>query len=408
MRITILAALCAAVGGCGNVESPGTVVDSGVAEPDGDVPDGPDGDEDTIADAEDNCPAVANPGQENGDPQPTASATPIPIAMRETPAEVAVTGDDAVSDAIPIGFPFTFFGRTYDQVFVTTDGALMLGPNPVNPVLYQVATAIPDRHWPNALVAGYWADLDQDSGGTIVWGLQGEAPERELVVEWSGVPHFDRDGEFPVTMQIVLLESGSAVEVHCLACPSDGTAHTQGVEDQLGLFGASLNGRSLRNFQATDDAVRFETSLGEPDASGDVCDYCPALWTAEDVDSDGDTIGDACDNCPDLANPQQVDTDADGIGNDCDTCPDSYDDHNTDDDVDQIGDACDNCSKEANADQADRDEDFVGDVCDNCPDDPNEDQADADGDGIGDVCDPETTLAPLLAPPLPPPAPRSR
>jgi hypothetical protein len=389
MRITILPALCAAVWGCGNVESRGTVVDSGMSEPDADVPAGPDSDGDQVANTEDNCPEVANAGQENRDPQPTASATPIPIAMRDMPTEVAVTGDDAVSEPIPIGFPFTFFGQTYDQVLVGTDGFLMLAPNPVNPAPYQFAAAIPDRHWPNALVAGYWADLDQDDGGQIVWALQGEAPERELVIEWSGVPHFESDGEFAVTMQIVLAENGSAVEIHCQECPSDGTAHSQGIEDQLGLFGAALNGRSLINFEMTDDAVRFETELGAPDGAGDACDTCPRLWSDDAADSDADDIGDACDNCPDVANPQQVDTDGDSIGNDCDLCPEDFDDYNKDDDSDQIGDLCDNCSKEANTDQADKDGDFSGDVCDNCPDVRNDNQADADGDGIGDACDPD-------------------
>lgn len=395
MRVTILVALLAAAGGCGDVSSAGA--DAAPAQADAGGGDGPDSDEDGVADAVDNCPALSNPGQENRDPEPVGRATPIRFAFRDSPTEVAVTGDDAVSEPIPIGFDVTFFGATYDEILVGTDGFLMLGPTSLFPAEYQFADAIPDVRWPNALVAGFWADLNQEDGGQIVWGLQGEAPERELVVEWNGVPHFGSEGAFPVTMQIVLRESGSAIEVHCQECPSDGEAHSQGIEDQLGLFGAALNGRSLQNFEVSGDGVRFETELGEPDPLGDACDTCPALWSSGGDDVDGDEVGDACDNCPDLANPTQTDVDEDRIGDDCDTCPRNYDDSNADVDGDQVGDACDNCTDDANPDQADGDRDFTGDACDNCPVDANGDQQDTDEDGIGDVCDPDPGL-PLARP----------
>jgi Thrombospondin type 3 repeat len=194
-----------------------------------------------------------------------------------------------------------------------------------------------------------------------------------------------------VTMQIVLRESGSAIEVHCQECTSDGEAHSQGIEDQLGLFGAALDGRSLRNFDANGDGVRFETALAAPDDLGDACDACPTLWAtgAGAQDSDGDEIGDACDNCPALANPTQTDVDRDRVGNDCDLCPMNYDDFNADADDDQLGNACDNCEAVANPDQADGDDDGPGDACDNCPADANPGQEDADQDGIGDLCDPQ-------------------
>lgn len=379
MRIAIATCLCAAAG-CGNV----SITDQDAAPP------GEDGDQDGVADAEDNCPGVFNPGQENGDPRPTATARSIPFAFRPTPTGTGVTEDDGFSQPLAIGFPFQFFGRRYerdDQVRISSNGFVILGANEPPDVSHHHAAPIPSPFWPNAMVAGYWSDLDPETGGQVTWELQGEEPARELVVEFTDVPHADTDGNFPVTMQIVLREEGSQVEVHCKECVSDGEPHSQGVEDQFGRFGAAVAGRSERDFALEGDGVLFETGTAEPDPFGDACDSCPDLWSADQNDVDGDGIADACDNCVSMPNQEQRDGDLDGVGDDCDLCRSLYDDRNLDEDRDGVGDECDSCEEEPNPGQEDADGDEVGDACDNCPDAPNDDQADSDQDGIGDACD---------------------
>jgi hypothetical protein len=139
------------------------------------------------------------------------------------------------------------------------------------------------------------------------------------------------------------------------------------------------------------------------DAYPDAVDKCPLFASADntdtdldglgnvcDPDDDDDLIADATDNCPLDANPNQANMDGDALGDACD--PDI--------DGDQILNASDNCPQFASSDQTNTDGDMMGDVCDtdddndgdldladNCPLNSNPDQIDSDGDAFGDACD---------------------
>jgi hypothetical protein len=359
----------------------------------------PDDDNDTLADASDNCPLVANPDQADGDQRPTPVAIPGTFALRPIPTEVAVAGDDVVSAALPIGFPFVFFGQTYTTFHTSTNGFISFADQGAGCCEGQ---ALPSTATPNNLIALYWVDLNTGGGGTITYGVTGTAPNRTLVVSYNGVAHYSGSGQ-PVTGQILLHETSNEVEILCETCVTDGRPHTQGAENGDGTAAAFLAGRAGASWSATNDAVRILPASTAPDGIGDACDVCPTAIDPAQVDGDSDGDGDACDSCPTVANPSQTDGDSDGRGDACDNCPalanpdqadwnaDGMGDACTDTDGDTVLDLADNCPGEANTDQADTDGiegggDGAGDVCDNCPTVFNPDQADGDGDGIGDVC----------------------
>ncbi len=157
----------------------------------------------------------------------------------------------------------------------------------------------------------------------------------------------------------------------------------------------------------------FQLLNPDLDAFPSYLDFCPAIFSNDNLDTDNDMLGNACDpdddndnlpdsldNCPLHINPNQEDQDMDGTG---DVCEMDYDDDgilNLDDnciaianpdqndtDGDGWGDVCDTCPLISNPDQLDQDLDGYGNLCDNCPEYANVGQTDFDIDGTGDPCD---------------------
>jgi hypothetical protein len=356
-----------------------------------------DEDMDGVGDACDVCPEVADPDQSNLD----QSAYLRPIAPNPRPTPTLDPGVNVdLAPRVPIGFPFTFYGQTYTDIFVTAAGYLTFpGAN----VFSTVPTMLPSADNTNNLIAAYWESLSPSQGGVVRYGTTGVAPNREWVVEFRDVPHFDNNQSAKVTLQVVLGERLNSIEILCLSCRSDGGKHTQGAEGPGGLQGLAVPGRNLANISLTNDAVLFLTpgAGASPDALGDACD------------ADGDGRADAQDNCPLTLNADQANQDGDPLGDVCDPDPDGdgisddngpllASDNTSDLDNDKLGDVCDPdvdgdgllnandaCPRNPNANQANNDGDAVPNACDNCLNVSNPTQADNDGDTLGDACDPD-------------------
>ena len=89
-------------------------------------------------------------------------------------------GDDQVSGAIPIGFSFTFYGNTYSDAFISSNGFLTF--NNGSSTGCCSGASLPTNTNPNNLVAGLWTDLYPPSGGTIAYETLGSPGSQEFVV----------------------------------------------------------------------------------------------------------------------------------------------------------------------------------------------------------------------------------
>jgi hypothetical protein len=107
------------------------------------------------------------------------------IDIRTVGTPLNLNDDDAFN--VTMGFPFSFYGRTSDQIVVSNNGGILFGVT--EGYLSQANTPLPNANL-GAAILPYWTDIyyqQPENGNTYVATL-GTAPNRRFVVEWFNLP----------------------------------------------------------------------------------------------------------------------------------------------------------------------------------------------------------------------------
>jgi hypothetical protein len=187
--------------------------------------------------------------------------------------------DDGWSNAYPIGFNFTFYGTTYTQVVIGSNGQLTFNTNIANQTEQYVqyaADSLPlaDSLLPSNTINAAFRDINPYCGGNITYALYGTAPNRYFVVTWDSVPLYSTSTcdsgvctNIPLsTFQAVLYENCSNIEVYIAnssSCPgwNQGLGFV-GLIDNTGHIPVSPPQRSNGTWTAVNEAWRFAPDYG--------------------------------------------------------------------------------------------------------------------------------------------------
>lgn len=158
------------------------------------------------------------------------------------------SADDGVSQAIQIGFDFCFYGVTYSEVYVGTNGWVSFSSG--QPATFTSAPIpSPAINFPKNCIMAPWQDWwsNLNGSGNIVYQTLGTAPFRRFVVSFVGVPLFSCTSDFG-TFQIILNECSNTIEVHIAnkpPCPgwAGGTA-VLGLHNATGTAAHPVPGRN--------------------------------------------------------------------------------------------------------------------------------------------------------------------
>jgi hypothetical protein len=99
--------------------------------------------------------------------------------------DVGLTDNGANQDntrTIPLPFPFTFYGQTFDRVSVCSNGFLALGSSYVAP---SQNWYLPAAQGPEYMIAPFWDDLYQQTTGRVYYWF--DANLHRFVIAWDNV-----------------------------------------------------------------------------------------------------------------------------------------------------------------------------------------------------------------------------
>ena len=159
-------------------------------------------------------------------------------------------GDDSNVGPFNIGFNFEFYGQTFYQFRICTNGFITFGSTSGR---YSPGS-FPNASAPNGVIAAYWTDLYPSSGYYMRYQTVGTAPNRQLIISAHLTYYSNRNAW--VDYQIVLFEGTNKIWTTITSQGWTPTA-TQGVENHTGTLAATPPGRNLSSFNGAGTTYEY-------------------------------------------------------------------------------------------------------------------------------------------------------
>ncbi len=211
--------------------------------------------------------------------------TPFPYTTPTGVEDFALYADDQYSFLITLPFSFCFYGNTYNNTVVGSNGIMTFDPaNASCANAWPITTTIPyaggticssaSTYYPKASIMGAYADLDPRTVASpatrkIQWDVTGTAPCRKFVVSFYNIGVFNNSCGLsnPHTFQMVIHESTGIVDINTqnvnfLSCGSSTNSGNgiQGIQDFSRTKAVAVPGRNNARWSEQNASQRFVPS----------------------------------------------------------------------------------------------------------------------------------------------------
>jgi gliding motility-associated-like protein len=218
----------------------------------------------------------------------TIPYTPYPYTSATGTELTILYADDEFSNIVSIPFDFCFYGTSYQQFVVGSNGLLTFDVSNVAPCNngYVInppgipgsgggaQCSVAGPYYPRASIMGNFSDLDprpaaSPAGRKIEWRIEGTAPCRKAIVSYYNVGIFGSScgASFPNTFQMVLHESTGLIEIFteqktlCTSSTSQGRS-IMGIQDWNWSSFVAVPGRNATQWVTSNEGLRFTPSGG--------------------------------------------------------------------------------------------------------------------------------------------------
>ena len=216
-----------------------------------------------------------------------------------------IYSDDTYGGVIDIGFDFTFYGNTYNQVVLSSNNHLTFNiTNANNYSDWTITDPAPNNFdCPLNSILCPWQDIypGVNGNGTIQYATTGEAPNRVFIASFCGIPMFSCT-DICYTSQIKLFETTNVIETHIaqkvLCTTWNGGAAIHGLHNSTGTIANIVTGldgieRNYPNqWTCENDGWSF-TPNGPNDYIIENITFAPAVAGSDIIwqDNNGNIIG---------------------------------------------------------------------------------------------------------------------
>lgn len=169
--------------------------------------------------------------------------------------------DDKWSPVLNLPFTFCFFGQTYNQYVVGTNGIISFNlayANQFCPWAFNIA--LPSTTLPRSMM-GLYHDIDPSVAGDAYYNIYGSYPCRRLVVSFYNTAHFACNSLIS-NFQIIIYELTNIIEIHIerkQTCNTwNGGRACLGIQNTAGTISYTPPGRNTGAYTInTPEAWRF-------------------------------------------------------------------------------------------------------------------------------------------------------
>ncbi len=151
------------------------------------------------------------------------------VHLPDTLVPLALTGNNSISNTVPLGFDFPFYGKEYSQFRVCSNGWISF-------TTFSVAynnVILPDILAPRTLIAPLWDDLMMNQQSRVFVGKE----VNKTSIEFRDF--YRITGEGPYTFEVILYENGNII-LQYLQLDSLNHDYTVGIQDHNAADGLTI------------------------------------------------------------------------------------------------------------------------------------------------------------------------
>ena len=183
-----------------------------------------------------------------------------------TGTTIPIGSDDIWSSVVALPFNFCFFGNTYNQILIGSNGIISFDVSTAGGYCtYVISPPIPNTSYPRASIMGVYNDIDPRYGSPsrrIQYTTVGTAPCRQFIVSFEGISFYGSacPGTY-ANYQIILNETTNIIETHIQnhgGCSSTNSGRgIIGIQNYDRTVGYAAPGRNAVTFTTANEAWKF-------------------------------------------------------------------------------------------------------------------------------------------------------